>query len=122
MPLSDHEQQILEEIERRLQQEDPRFANAVTKTSLHSQVSRRVRVAALVFFAGFVMLMLFALEVWVAIVGFAVMLLSALVVYHQLRRMGREQAREYERGGRLSVSGLLARLASRFRGPQRGSG
>jgi hypothetical protein len=33
MPLSEHEQRILEDIERRLQQEDPRFAQQVALAS-----------------------------------------------------------------------------------------
>ena len=121
MPLSDHEQRILEEIERRLQEEDPRFADAVGRTSLHGHVARRIRWSALGFVAGFVMLMLFALSVWVAIAGFAVMLVSALVIYQQLRLMGREQIREYTRD-RLSLTGFLARLTERFRGSQPGRG
>jgi hypothetical protein len=76
----------------------------------------------LAFLAGFVMLMLFALSVWVAVAGFAVMLAAALLIYHQLRMMGQEQVREYSRGGRLSLTGLLARLSERFRGSQPGRG
>lgn len=119
MPLSEHEQRILEEIERRLQEEDPRFAHAVTRTSLYSHMARRIRWGVVLFVAGFAMLMLFAISVWVAVAGFAVMLGSALLVYQQLRRMGRDQVREYSRGGRLSLTGFLARLAERFRGDQR---
>jgi hypothetical protein len=122
MPLSDHEQQILDEIERRLQEEDPRFATTVGRTSLYAHMARRIRWAVLAFLAGFVMLMLFAVSVWVAVAGFAVMLGSALLIYHQLRMMGQEQVREYSRGGRFSLTGFLARLSERFRGNQRGRG
>jgi Protein of unknown function (DUF3040) len=122
MPLSDHEQQILDEIERRLQEEDPRFATTVGRTSLYAHMARRIRWAVLAFLAGFVMLMLFAVSVWVAVAGFAVMLGSALLIYHQLRMMGQEQVREYSRGGRFSLTGFLARLNERFRGNQRGRG
>lgn len=119
MPLSDHEQRILDEIEKRLQEEDPRLADAVGQTSLQTHVARRVRLAVLGFVVGFVMLMLFALSVWVAIAGFAVMLASALLIYQQLRMMGQEQVREYSRG-RFSLTGLLARLSERFRGGRHG--
>ena len=122
MPLSEHEQRILEEIEKRLQEEDPRFADTVTRTSLYGHVARRIRWAVLAFVAGFVMLMLFALSVWVAILGFAVMLGSALLIYHQLRVMGQDQVREYSRGGKLSLTAFLARLSQRFRGSQPGRG
>lgn len=120
MPLSDHEQKILEEIEKRLQEEDPRFADQVARTSLYSHVARRIRWGALAFLGGFVMLMLFAVSVWAAIAGFGVMLASALFVYHELRRMGGDQIRAVGSGGRFSVPAFLARLTERFRGEERG--
>ena len=118
MPLSEQEQRILEDIERRLQQEDPRFAQSVERASLTSHVSRRIRWGALAFVVGFVMLMLFVLSVWVAIAGFGVMLVSALFVYQQIERMGGDQIRAVGSGGRLSLPALLARLSQRFRGDE----
>jgi hypothetical protein len=51
--------------------------------------------------------------------GFALMLGSGLVIYHHLRRMGKDQLRSHgERGGHLSVTAFLARLAERFRRPR----
>jgi hypothetical protein len=114
MPLSEHEQRILEDIERRLQQEDPRFAQQVAETSLHTHLTRRIRWGALAFVAGFVMLLLFIVSMWVAVAGFGVMLASALFVYHQLRRMGGEQIRAVGEGPPLPA--FLARLFQRFRG------
>jgi hypothetical protein len=118
MPLSEQEQRILEDIERRLQQEDPRFAQQVSRSSLYSHLTRRIRWGALAFVAGFIMLMLFVVSVWVAIAGFGVMLASGLVVYHQLRRMGGEQIRAVSSSGRFSLPAFLARLTQRFRGNQ----
>jgi hypothetical protein len=43
------------------------------------------------------------------------MLGSGLLVYTHLKRMGRDQLRSMELGGRLSVTAALARLAERFR-------
>ena len=118
MPLSEQEQRILEDIERRLQQEDPRFAQSVERASLTSHVSRRIRWGALAFVVGFVMLMLFVISVWVAIAGFGVMLVSALFVYQQIQRMGGDQIRAVGQGGRLSLPAFLARLTQRFRGDE----
>lgn len=118
MPLSEHEQRILEEIEKRLQEEDPRLADAVARTSLYAHISRRIRWAILVFVVGFVMLLLFFLSVWVAIIGFAVMLGSALIVYHQIKRLSRDQPAPEGTPDR-SVPGFLAKLAERFRGRPR---
>ena len=119
MPLSEQEQRILEDIERRLQAEDPRFAQQVERASLTSHVSRRIRWGAVAFLVGFVMLMLFVVSEWVAIAGFGVMLLSALFVYQQIQRMGGDQIRAVGQGGRLSLPAFLARLTQRFRGTER---
>ena len=120
MPLSEHEQKILEDIERRLQQEDPRFAQQVAHHSVMGLLSRRIRIGALTFVAGFVLLMLFMVSTWIAIAGFAVMLVSALFIYNQIRRLGRD-ARSGGAPGRLSMSDIIGRLGQRFRG-DRGDG
>lgn len=113
MPLSEHEQKILEDIERSLQKEDPRFAQQVTRHSLFSLLSKRIRIGVLAFVAGFVMLMLFMVSLWIALAGFGVMLLSALFVYQQLRRLGTERVAGQ---GKLGMSDFLGRLGQRFRG------
>lgn len=117
MPLSEHEQEILEEIERRLAEEDPRLAEAVSRTSLYTHLARRIRWASLAFLVGFVMLMLFWWSMWVAIAGFGVMLVSSLLIYRYLKQLGREQVRAMQQTGRFSIAALLARLSGRMRGP-----
>ena len=114
MPLSEHEQRILDEIERRLAEEDPRLVESVSRTSLTIHLLRRIRWSLLAFFAGFFMLMLFFVSLWIAVIGFALMLLSGLVIYHYLKRLGRDQLAA--RGGRIPAPGWLTRLAERFRG------
>jgi hypothetical protein len=113
MPLSEHEQQILEQYEKELQQ-DPHLAKRIGRSSMFSQMARRVRLAIVAFFVGLLMLMLFVVSLWVAVVGFVLMLLSGLVIYHYLKRIGRDQL--VARGGRLPMAGWLTRLAERFRG------
>ena len=120
MPLSEHEQRILDEIERRLAEEDPRLVESVAGTSLMVHLLRRIRWSLLAFFAGFLMLMFFFVSVWIAVVGFAVMVSSAMLVYHYLKQMGRDQLRQLERGGRLSITAALARWTDRFRKPPPG--
>ncbi|MEX0834412.1 MAG: DUF3040 domain-containing protein [Actinomycetota bacterium] len=115
MPLSDYEQRILEDIERRLAEDDPRLADQVARTSLYSHLARRVRRATLAFIAGLAMLALFFVSIWIALIGFAVMLTSALIVYRDLKRIGQDQLRSMSREGR-TLPGFLARLTSRFRG------
>jgi hypothetical protein len=115
MPLSEHEQKILEDIERQLQQEDPRFAHQVSKTSLYSHLARRIRWASLAFIAGFVMLVLYFVSVPLAIAGFAVMLASTLLIYRWVKRIGSDQLRAVSPGGKFSIATLLARVGERFR-------
>ena len=59
MPLSPDEQRILDEIEQRLAEEDPRLVETVSRSSLSSHLASRIRWSFLAFIAGFVMLMLF---------------------------------------------------------------
>jgi hypothetical protein len=121
MPLSEHEQRILDEIERRLAEEDPRLAEQVSRTSLTIHLLRRIRWSLVAFLMGFLMLMLFSISIWIAVGGFAVMVSSAMLVYHYLKQMGKDQLRQLERGGgRLSITAALARWTDRFRRPSTG--
>jgi len=115
MPLSEHEQRILDEIERQLAEDDPRLVESVSRASLTAHLVGRIRWSLVGFLLGFAMLMLFAISIWIAIAGFAAMLASALLVYHYLKQMGRDQLRQLDRGRRLSVTGALARMAQRMR-------
>jgi hypothetical protein len=118
MPLNDHEQRILDEIERKLTEDDPRFVEQVGRTDLYTHLARRIRVAAFAFLAGLVMLvLLFAVSIWFAVVGFVVMLLSAVLIYRYLGQLGRDQIRAMQAEGGTSLSGLLGRIAARFRRP-----
>jgi Flp pilus assembly protein TadB len=114
MPLSDHEQRILEEIEKRLAEEDPRLVEQVGRTDLYTHLARRIRFAALAFVVGALLLLLFVVSVWVAAVGFVIMVLSALLIYRYLGQLGRDQIREMQASGRLTLAGFLGRMAMRF--------
>ena len=113
MPLSEHEQRILEQYEKELQQ-DPHLSKRIGRPMRFDGVARRIRLAVLSFFIGLVMLMLFFVSLAVSIAGFVLMLLSGLVIYHYLKRVGRDQL--MARGGRMPLAGWLARLGERFRG------
>jgi hypothetical protein len=121
MPLSPDEQRILEEIEQRLSEEDPRLAEQVSRTSLYTHLARRFRWSSLAFLAGFVMLLAFQVSLYVAIAGFGVMLASSLLIYRYLKQLGRDQVRAMQQqSGRFSIAGFLVRLLGRYRdrGPQ----
>jgi hypothetical protein len=118
MPLSPDEQRILDEIEQRLAEEDPRLVETVSRTSLAAHLARRIRWSALAFLGGFVMLMLFPVQLWIAAVGFGVMLASSLLVYRYLKQLTLDQVRAMQESGRFSLAAILARLSGRLRPPQ----
>ena len=57
MPLSDHEQRLLEQMEQALYAEDPRFASVLQGEDLRVRYRRRLVVAVLGFVAGIALLM-----------------------------------------------------------------
>ncbi|WOC13736.1 DUF3040 domain-containing protein [Gordonia sp. MP11Mi] len=56
MPLSEHEQRMLDEIESALYAEDPKFASSVTKQRVGRPTARRRLIASLGFLIGLAML------------------------------------------------------------------
>jgi hypothetical protein len=79
VPLSEHEQRLLDQIERALYAEDPKFATTVRSTDLRTHMRRRLRRAGAVFVVGFVMMLFGIANVAVGIAGFVIML-GALVL------------------------------------------
>jgi hypothetical protein len=116
MPLSEHEQRILDEIERRLHEDDPAFVEQVGRTDLYTHLARRIRWASFAFLAGLIMIFLFVWSIPVAAVGFIVTVLSAVLLYRYVGQLGRDQLRLMQDDG-FTVSGLLGRIAARFRRP-----
>jgi membrane protein implicated in regulation of membrane protease activity len=115
MPLNDHEQKILDEIERRLAEDDPTFVEQVGRTDLYTHHLRGIRMAAVAFLVGFVLLLLINLSIWIPLIGFTIMVSSALLIYRYLGQLGRDQIRAMQEEGAFSVTGLIGRLAARFR-------
>ena len=79
MPLSEEELRLLEQMERALVEEDPKFASTLRGTTLRSAARRRAILAGIVFVAGVAVLMGGAISelIPVALVGFVIMLASA---------------------------------------------
>lgn len=78
MPLSEHEQRLLEQMERALYAEDPKFASSLRGKDPRSNFRRRILLAGFGFVLGIVLLMtgLVAQQAVVSIVGFVAMLVS----------------------------------------------
>jgi hypothetical protein len=89
VPLSEHEQRLLEQMERALYAEDPKFASSLRGKDPRSHFRRRVLVAGLGFVLGVVLLMtgLVAQAVLVSVLGFVAMLGSALLAVTSYRSM-----------------------------------
>ena len=93
MPLSEHEQRLLDQIERALYQEDPKFASTVRETDLRTHMRRRLRRAALVLVAGFAILLTGlvtgqgALGTVIGVAGFVVMVGALLLAMTSWRRL-----------------------------------
>lgn len=106
MPLSEHEQRLLDQIERALYAEDPKFASTVRGGRL-KRPSRRRRLQGICLFAlGLVLLVLgVVLPVKpadipvVSVLGFLVMFTGAVMVWSALRGSGGDESAEATKDG-----------------------
>ncbi|MBN0043887.1 DUF3040 domain-containing protein [Streptomyces actuosus] len=104
MPLSEHEQRMLEQMERALYAEDPKFASALEGSGLRTYTRRRVYQAVAGFLVGIALLMagMVAKQVWLSVVGFLVMLGCAVLAVTGWRKAPKpgEQAGSQAHGRR----------------------
>ncbi len=95
MPLNENEQRILHEIEQRFYANDPESARRIGSTTLPKYLARNCKWAGLGFLVGLVVLLVGFASNWiVGVFGFVVMLISAVVLTHNLRRMGQHGLRQ----------------------------
>ena len=89
MPLSEHEQRQLEQIEQALRADDPRFANAVHATDPRVHYERRIIEAALGFVIGVGLLLAGVVinVILIGVAGFMVMLACSMWAVTSYRRM-----------------------------------
>jgi Protein of unknown function (DUF3040) len=124
VPLSDHEQRLLEQIERALYAEDPKFASTVSSTDLRTHARRRVRRAIVLVVLGMVALLAGVMvpSTALGVAGFCIMLGAAGYAASQYKRAsgrpdlrvaGSEQPRPQRRKQRKMP--LLQRMEERFR-------
>jgi len=90
VPLSEHEQRILHELEQSLYQEDPDFAERVRSETVYRHAGRYCVWSALVFVIALVfMFFTFATSIALGFIGVIVMFLSGVVFANNARRMGK---------------------------------
>ncbi len=82
MPLSEHEQRVLEQMEQALYAEDPRFASNL-KSSGHATARRRAVVGTLLAIAGLALVILGVVlqQIWLGGLGFGAMVLGGVWVF-----------------------------------------
>jgi hypothetical protein len=79
VPLSDHEQKMLEQMEQALAAEDPKFASQMQGSSLASLQRRRWLVGGIGVLAGLGLVLVGVnTTMWVGAIGFAVMVAAAV--------------------------------------------
>jgi hypothetical protein len=136
VPLSEHEQRQLEQIEQALYREDRRLGRLVRSSDPRVHYKRRVVEAASGFAvgAGMVAAGVVLPLVWLAIGGFVVMLLCGIMALNSWRHMagaalgvaGRGSSAGKRRGGRKnrgkkgSRGAMMERLDERWRRRQEG--
>jgi hypothetical protein len=92
VPLSEEELRLLEQMERAIVAEDPKFASALRGQSLQRLKQRHVIIAGVAFLGGVALLMTGVITgLWpLGVVGFVVMLLAGTLGLESIR--GRTQA------------------------------
>ncbi|WP_344894911.1 DUF3040 domain-containing protein [Actinomadura meridiana] len=130
MPLSEHEQRMLEQIESALYAEDPKFAHAVRSTSPQVHYKRRIVKAAFGFVVGVGALMAGlvinqgTVTIAVSVTGFLLMVVCcvwALTSWKRMTGIGNEPARRGGRQSRQSArssrpkAGFMERMEERWR-------
>ena len=90
VPLSEHEQRVLQELERALYQQDPAFADRVRSESVYRYAGRYLKWSVVGFVVGLaVMIAFFARSVPVGFFGVLIMFASLVMFWTNLRRMGK---------------------------------
>jgi hypothetical protein len=131
VPLSEHEQRQLEQIEQALYAEHPRLAKAMRAKDPKVHYRRRVIQAAAGFVIGVGMVVagIFFKYHWLEAAGFAVMLVNSLWAVASYRKMaGVIMGRRGSRGRRdrhtpkpAQSTGLMERIEERWRRRQEGN-
>jgi hypothetical protein len=143
VPLSEHEQRQLEQIEQALYSEDPKFVHTVRSSDPRVHYKRRAfqAVAGFVLGVGLLLGGVISQYIWVGVAGFVVMLVCsmwALTSYRHInatsaaagfgrprasaRARRRQQRHQRKAGVHVAQPGMMERLEERWRRRQEGGG
>jgi hypothetical protein len=133
VPLSEHEERMLDQIERALEADDPKFAHAVRTSDPRVHYKRRAIKAALGFLLGVALLLAGVISkiIEVGVAGFLVMLASSMWALTSWRRIGggptaphpnvtKLKRRRWRRQRRPGGQGFMERMEERWRRRQEG--
>lgn len=110
MPLSEHEQKVLQELEQALYRQDPAFAARVKSENVYRYAGRYLKLSLLGFVVGLaVMVALFTKSVFLGFVGVLIMFASMVLFWTNLRRMGKAGWEDLSRS--LRAEGISSRLS-----------
>lgn len=135
MPLSDHEQQLLDQLEKQLRSEDPRFARNISETQAAATgpgfSAKRFVLGILVALAGLAATILAISLVnssawWIAlgVVGFGLMVVGMYWAFSRPGQVGKgvtvEQPSKGPKPDAKGNSGFMSRIEDRWEKRQRG--
>jgi hypothetical protein len=90
VPLSEHEQRVLQELEQALYRQDPDFAARVRSENVYRYAGRYLKWSVAGFIVGLaVMIAFFTSSIVVGFLGFLIMFASLVSFWTNLRRMGK---------------------------------
>lgn len=119
MPLSEHEQKMLEQLEKQLHEEDPKFADSMGADALKTFSTKHIVLGVLGVIVGILVLLVGVSiqNIFVGVLGF--LLMGASVYYGTLRRPGRRlrSGGSPKRGG-----GFLRKLEAQWEERRRDEG
>jgi len=111
VPLSEDEQRILSEIEQQLYQSDPALARDIADTTVYTHAYRNLKWSMLGFVAGLAVLILtLGTSYLLSFGGFLIMLVSALAVERNARRLGKAGMQQMTQS--MKAAGLRDALGS----------
>ena len=124
MPLSEDEQRILSEIEQQLYQSDPALARDIADTTVYTHAYRNLKWSMAGFVAGLAVLILtLGTSYLLSFGGFLIMLVSALAVERNARRLGKAGMQQMTQsmkaaGLRDALGNTSTKLKDRLKRPE----
>jgi hypothetical protein len=119
VPLSEHEQRLLEQIEQALYAEDPKFASAVRSGRSRMHTRRWIAIATIGVLAGLTVVLvgLTAKLIVLGVVGFVLIVASCVYVATMLGSKSNRRNAESEGGGgtKSRRPGVRSRMEDRLR-------